>query len=151
MAKDLEATLQKLRTHLAASNRFAEVTIGEPFNAPEGLHCAVFLGPNWRVPQVTLNGSVEERELTLRIYRDAVADNREETEILLSRVVAEVLEDIFGDAELNNPADGSTNLRAALPTKTTVRFGYQEVRQKLMRIVDIVLTLQVDDSFALAS
>lgn len=150
MAKGLEKTLQKLRTHLTASNRFAEVTIGEPFNAPEGLHCAVFLGTTWTVPKVTLNGSVEERQVTLRIYRDAVADNREETEVLLAEVVAEVMEDLFGDAELNNPSDSTTQLRTLAPTKTVVRFGYQEVKGKLMRIVDILLTLDVDDSFSLA-
>jgi len=147
MAFKLRDTLVALKTHLQGSERFDDVTIGEPLSAPSGVHCAVLLSGN-EMSALTLSGTIEQRTVTIRVYVSALSEPKEETEFLLDDIQAEVVEDVCGDFDL-----GATGIRSIEPIGITVRYGYQTIggggNNALFRIMDINLPMTVDDSAVL--
>lgn len=144
MAVKLRDTLIQLKSYLQASARFNDVTVGEPLSPPSGVHGSVLLSDN-RMDALTLTGTIEVRVVTIRIYVSALQEPKEDTEILLDDIQAELVEDFCGDFDL-----GSNGIRNIDVKNITTRYGYQTIgaggNNSIYRICDITLPLVVDDS-----
>jgi hypothetical protein len=90
MTVSIKNTVLVLKSFLEASGRFVDVTVGEPFKAPQSMTAAIVL-TGTTVPETTLSAPVEERTVTIRVYADAMADPREDTEFLLDDTMSELL------------------------------------------------------------
>lgn len=144
MAVSMKSTMLKLQSYLDASGYFRTSSIGEPKDPPEGLHGAVMLRA-YSHPATTLSGTIERRDITLRIYYDALAEPQGNIEFELDEIVAAIEEDLLGDFDL-----GAT-VRNIDVTAMTVNFGYQTIANRIYRIADIVVPLIVDDSATFAA
>jgi hypothetical protein len=145
----------KLKSLMQSMGRFqGGVEIGEPTTGPESPHAAIIIGPSWRITETTLDGPIEEREITIRIYDRAFQEPREEHEFLIEELAAEVEEKIGTNYQL-----GGNNVRNVKPINMTVRFGWQEIGRLSgsggqgiwYRTADIVVPIIVDDSYTFAA
>ena len=140
MVVSLKPTLQILQGYLSASGWFpGGASIGEPLAAPGDMASAVFLARSEH-PSTTLSGTIERRWVTIRIYRNALAEPRENIEFDLDTVVSQVQSDLLGDFDL-----GST-VRAIDVTSMSVEYGYQTFDTTIYRIADLQLPMIIDDS-----
>ena len=153
MAYDLKGALIQLKSHLQAGGLFpGGVGIGEPFTPPDTPYASLIVGPEWTIPETTLVSPVELRQVTIRIYNKAMQEPVETNEFLISNIISELMEDIWTDFTFNE-----ANVRVVRPTEMSVRFGYQEIGRAaggaglMFRIADLIVPLQIDDSFSFAS
>ena len=152
MAYDLKGALIQLKSHLLAGGLFpGGVGIGEPFAPPDSPYASLIVGPEWTIPETTLTGPVELRQVTIRIYNRALQEPVETNEFLISNIISELMEDIWTDFKFDE-----ANVRVVRPTEMSVRFGYQEIGRAaggaglMFRIADMIVPLRVDDSFTFA-
>ena len=152
MAYDLKGALIQLKSHLQAGGLFpGGVGIGEPFTPPDTPYASLIVGPEWTIPETTLVSPVELRQVTIRIYNKAMQEPVETNEFLISNIISELMEDIWTDFTFNE-----ANVRVVRPTEMSVRFGYQEIGRAaggaglMFRIADLIVPLQIDDSFSFA-
>ena len=152
MAYDLKGALIQLKSHLQAGGLFrGGVGIGEPFAPPDTPYASLIVGPEWTIPETTLTSPVELRQVTIRIYNKAMQEPVETNEFLISNIISELMEDIWTDFTFNE-----ANVRVVRPTEMSVRFGYQEIGRAaggaglMFRIADLIVPLQIDDSFSFA-
>lgn len=143
MVVRMESTLKNIQSYMMASARFRDVTIGEPFGAPQTLHAALMLD-NYAIPEVTLTNIIELRTIMIRLYAKAIEESREKTELLMDAAVSEVYEDFLGDVTMSN------TIREVWPTGISTRFGFSTVDSTIFRIADITIPLIIDDSAELA-
>ncbi|HLA18302.1 MAG TPA: hypothetical protein VJ253_03185 [Dehalococcoidia bacterium] len=141
MVVRLKPVLQLLQGYLAASGHFASTSIGEPKDAPGNTHGAVMLAA-YSIPATTLNRTIERREVSIRVYINAMREPVEEIEFDLDTIVGDIMEDLCGDFSL-----GGT-VRNIDATAVVTRFGYQTISGMMYRLADITLPLIVDDSAA---
>ena len=152
MAYDLKGALIQLKSHLQAGGLFpGGVGIGEPFAPPDTPYASLIVGPEWTIPETTLVSPVELRQVTIRIYNKAMQEPVETNEFLISNIISELMEDIWTDFKFDE-----ANVRVVRPTEMSVRFGYQEIGRAaggaglMFRIADLIVPLQIDDSFSFA-
>ena len=147
----IKDTLVQIQTYLVKSGYFGSVLIGEPKAPPsaEGLTAAVFVN-SASVAQLTMGTTIESHVLTIRIYRNKLAEPVEEIEFDLAEAVSEVSNDLLGDIDLG------ARVRAidvggiyAQPYQTT--WGYVTISGMSFRVADIVFGLIVDDSATLVA
>ena len=139
MTVSIKNTVLVLKGFLEASGRFADVAVGDYFKAPQSLSATVIL-TGTTVPETTLTAPVEERTVTIRVYADAMAEPREDTEFLLDDVMGELLTAVCNDYDLGG------DVRSIDATKITVRYGFATVDQKIYRIADMAIPMIMDDS-----
>lgn len=141
----LKPVFTAMQSHLAASGYFpGGVEVGEPKSAPADLHAALILGDGAHT-STTLATTIEQREIIIRIYINALDQPSEDIEFTLDDVMAEVEADLLGDFTLE-----VTGVRRIVPLGITSRAGYQEVSGTLFRILDISIPLEIDDSATFA-
>src|SRR3990172_8236998 len=143
MAFNPKGVLQRVHSFLASSARFpGGAFIGEPKAPPTALAAAVML-TSIGIPETTLTYAQGLLNLTARLYHDAFATPREDTEIAMGQAAFELIEDFcnafdFSDASVRN-------LR---PVDLVVTFGYQQIggdAGKMFRVADIAVPLTVND------
>jgi len=140
MAVKIKAVLQNFQSKLEAMGRFASVSIGQPTSPPNSPHAAVDL-ERYENAGTTLSGTIERRIVRVRIYHILpTQEPSADLEFLLDDIVAEFMEDVWGDFDLGGV------VRNVEPLGTGVNFGYLQVAQTWFRIVDISLPMIVDDS-----
>jgi len=96
----------------------------------------------YSIPATTLNRTIERREVSIRVYINAMREPVEEIEFDLDTIVGDIMEDLCGDFSL-----GGT-VRNIDATAVVTRFGYQTISGMMYRLADITLPLIVDDSAA---
>tara|TARA_Y100000310_G_scaffold326348_1_gene391138 strand:+ start:2279 stop:2734 length:456 start_codon:yes stop_codon:yes gene_type:complete len=149
MAFAIKSTLQAVETFLKASGYFQTVYVGEPKQPikAEKVSAAIFMA-NVAVTKLTLNSTIERHQVTVRIYRDALAEPQADTEYMLAEVVQKIVEDLAGDYDLGatiRAIDFAGMEGAGLRTD----WGYLDIGGSMYRIADISLPLVVDDSATL--
>tara|TARA_R110000744_G_scaffold158398_1_gene274372 strand:- start:157 stop:612 length:456 start_codon:yes stop_codon:yes gene_type:complete len=146
MAFDASNTLDSIAGHLLASGYLQSVLIGEPKSPPSGNQFAacVFLN-SINVAQLTLGTTIESHVLTLRIYRNMLAEPTETMEKELAKMVSSVLADLIGEFDLGNSIR-SIDVGGQYGAGVSVNYGYLDLGGTMFRIADITLPLIVDDS-----
>lgn len=143
MAKTMKATIQRMESFLSALGYLDTVSVGEPKEAPQGVHGSIFLAPYTHIG-TTLNGTIERRAVTIRIYLNALAEPREDIEFNMDAIISELQEDLLGDFDLGG------DIRNIDVTFMTVEFGYQDIGAQggavKYRIGDLLIPMIVDDS-----
>jgi len=150
MAFNVKATLQAIQSYAQASGYFSVVQIGEPKQPPVSLTVAIFMRSD-RVISITLPGNtIEQHVVTLRIYRDMLEDPAEEAEYELGEIAQKVRDDLIGEYDLGATIR-NVDYAGIHGQAMGSEWGYVEVSQKMYRIVDITIPLEVDGSKAAAA
>jgi hypothetical protein len=144
MAVTMRSALLQLQSFLDASGYFRTTSIGEPTDPPDGVHGAVMLSA-YSHPVTTLSNTVERRDVTVRIYMDALTEPRSEIEFVLDETVANIQAAMVADFDV-----GST-VRNIDVTSMNTRFGYQTIGNRMYRLADILVPMIIDDSGAFAA
>tara|TARA_R110002020_G_scaffold393611_1_gene603772 strand:+ start:69 stop:524 length:456 start_codon:yes stop_codon:yes gene_type:complete len=146
MAFDASNTLDAVAGHLLASGYLRDVMIGEPKSPPSGdqLTASVFLN-SISVAEVTLGTTIESHVLTLRIFRNMLAEPTETMEKEFAKAVSSILSDIIGEFDLGGSVR-SIDVAGIYGSSIAVSYGYLDLGGTMFRIADITLPLIVDDS-----
>lgn len=149
MAINLNAPLRHLKSRLQALGEFSRVQIGEPKGpVAEGVTAAIFREGTTH-PETTLTGTIERREVVIRLYANLAIGNEEELELQLDRIEPLVSETILAHFILG-VAEGS-GIRCTEPTSIVTRYGYVTITNVIHRTVDTIIAVTVDDSAAFAA
>ena len=147
MPFDIKATLEKVESYLRADGKIPVASIGEPKSITPGVQVvgAVYMN-RVAVTRVMVGGNTEELHVvTIRLYRDMLAEPVKTVEVALAAMVQRILSDVVGDfdlgASVRNVDVGGSN---GSPVATD--WGYVDVGGKMYRIADITLPLIVDGS-----
>src|SRR3990172_3894021 len=101
MPFNVRPTLEAMLSYLQASGRVQHAQIGEPKAPPSSGSSAAIYMNNARITKVTLGGStIEQHVVTIRLYRNMLAEPEGENEYALSQAVAEISDDLLGDFDL---------------------------------------------------
>ena len=153
MAFDIATTLHAMETYVQKTGLFQTVQIGEPKSpVGQGFHAAIFMN-SVSITMVYAGGDTRENHIvTLRVYRDMLAENTDpqlnlESEIAV--VLSKLMEGLLGDTDLESTVmtidaagmDGG-NMAAS--------FGYTDVGGSMYRVADITVPLIVNGSATLA-
>ena len=146
MAFDASNTLDAVAGHLLASGYLRDVMIGEPKSPPSGdqLTASVFLN-SISVAEVTLGTTIESHVLTLRIFRNMLAEPTETMEKEFAKAISSILSDIIGEFDLGGSIR-SIDVAGIYGSSIAVSYGYLDLGGTMFRIADITLPLIVDDS-----
>jgi len=146
MAFDASNTLDAVAGHLLASGYLRDVMIGEPKSPPSGdqLTASVFLN-SISVAEVTLGTTIESHVLTLRIFRNMLAEPTETMEKEFAKAISSILSDIIGEFDLGGSVR-SIDVAGIYGSGISVNYGYLDLGGTMFRIADITLPLIVDDS-----
>ena len=146
MAFDASNTLDAVAGHLLASGYLRDVMIGEPKSPPSGdqLTASVFLN-SISVAEVTLGTTIESHVLTLRIFRNMLAEPTNTMEKEFAKAVSSILSDIIGEFDLGGSVR-SIDVAGIYGSSIAVNYGYLDLGGTMFRIADITLPLIVDDS-----
>lgn len=136
---NIKPAVQVIHSHLQSSGYFTSTGIGEPRQPPSTPHACVALARRSH-PMTTLNGTIERRAVIVRIYDDFLAEPYDDTEFRLDEAVNKVEELVYGDFTL-----GGT-VRNVEPTESGAEFGTIQIGTTLFRVVDITITMTIDDS-----
>jgi hypothetical protein len=153
MAFEIGSTLNAVATYVQKSGLFHTVQIGEPKSPPgQGYHAAIFMR-SAAINLVYAGGDTRENHtITLRIYRDMLAeqtDSQQNLENEMAVVVSKLMSDLCGDSDLESTVmtidiagmDGSV-LRA--------EYGYLDVGGTMYRMCDVTVPLVVNGSATVA-
>lgn len=150
MAFLIKATLDALRSYLAAEGWFGSVTIGEPKAPPssERMAAALFMANISTIP-ITLARSMELHGVTLRIYRNTLNDPEEQVETDLADAMSKFMTDIEGDWQLGG-AIHHIDTSGAISSGVSGTWGYLDVGGTMFRVIDVSLPLVVDTAVVMA-
>lgn len=142
-------TLLALESVLASSGYITGgVEIGEPKSAPADWTGAVILGP-CRVQALTLGTPIEERTLLIRVYASLDHADREHVELRMLDAYQKLKALFDGDYDLSG--FGSAEIRDVHPAAMDAEMGYQNVGGTEYRLLDMALSLIVDDAAVMAA
>ena len=149
---DITATLDSILSKVSASGGFkAGLQIGEPKSPPggAGLFAAVFMN-SVEVGELTLGTTIERHDVTLRIYRDMLAEPIGNIEKDLAKAVTDISNDLAGDFDLSSTVR-AIDIGGIYGSPLSTSWGYVEVSGNMYRIADMAIGLIVDDSSTLAA
>ena len=152
MAFKIKSTLQAVESYLLASGYFgSNVAVGEPKQPVAGaeLSAAIFMGST-TVAETTLTKIIEQHMVTIRIYRDMLAEPTESIEFELGEVSSDIQSDLIGDYDLGETIR-NIDIAGIYGAGMGATWGYVDLGGKMYRIVDISLPLIVDDSATMAA
>lgn len=144
---DIEGTLRMVQSYLSQSGLFAAQQIGEPKSPPAvGLAAAVFMA-DAGVAEVVLDSTIERHAVTIRLYRNMLAEPLEDAEIEMANAASRILTDMYGDYDLGATVR-AIDVAGIYGGGVHARWGYVEVSGVMFRIVDISLPLIIDGAAA---
>ncbi len=148
---DITATLASILSKVSASGAFVGYQIGEPKSPPSGagLFAAVFMAD---VSVVSLTGgtTIERHDVTLRIYRDMLAEPQGDIEKDLAKAVTDISNDLASDFDQGTTVR-SIDIGGWYGEPLSTSWGYVEVSGNMYRTADMAIGLIVDDSSILAA
>lgn len=147
MAFNIKDTLDVIHGYLVASGHVTRAQVGEPKSPPtEFLTGAVFM-LSTVITKAYLQTQEESHVVQVRLYIDMLHEPTEEIEFRLALAVAEIVDDLIGDFSLGaNIREVDIAGMNGTPLATT--WGYVGISQRIYRIVDITLPLNVDNAVA---
>ena len=123
---------------------YGEAIIGEPRpSAQSGLVALIPL--EGEIDELTLSQPREIHRTNIRMYRDWLAEPQEDTEFVLDKFRADILEDIFGDFDLGG------NVAYVMPAETRWTYDETEVGKTVYRIVNIAVSYRIDANATFAA
>lgn len=150
MPFDIKATLETVEDWFGKSGYFGKVQIGEPKQPPqEALSAAVFMNRVTTVLVFANGGTREVHVVTMRMYRDMLAEPQADIELGLAKAVSSVSSDLLGDFELGAKIM-AVDVAGMHGTPYGATWGYLDLSGKMYRIVDILMPFIVDDSATVA-
>ena len=153
MAFDIGNTLHAMETYVQKLGLFQTVQIGEPKQPlGQGLHAAIYMR-SVGINMVYAGGDPRESHLvTLRIYKDMLAENSDpqlnlesEMAVVLSKLMGELL----GDTDLESTIM-SIDAAGMDGAAVSADFGYTDVGGSMYRVIDVAVPLIVNGSSTLA-
>lgn len=143
---EVDAILDAVVSHAAASGHFERVNSHEPKNAPgNGLTCAVWVQSVVPIPQASGLNSVTGRVLfNIRIYSNML----QEPEDGIDPEVIKALDTLFAAYCNDFALDGlvrNIDIMGAHGIQLTAQAGYETIGQTTYRIMTIQLPLVVND------
>ena len=146
MAFDIKSTLETLEDWLKKSGYFPKAAIGEPKQPPqEETSAAVFMNRVSTI-RVFANGGLSEVHLvTVRVYRNMLAEPQQDIELDLARLISSDSSDLVGDFTMGG-AVMALDVAGMHGTPYGATWGYLDVGGKMYRIVDILAPFIVNDS-----
>jgi hypothetical protein len=153
MAFDIANTLHAMETYIQNLGLFQTVQIGEPKQpVGQGFHAAIYMD-NVSVTMVYAGGDTRENHVvTLRIYRDMLAEQNEpqlNLESEMASVLSKLMENLLGDTDLESTVM-SIDAAGMDGGNMTASFGYTDVGGSMYRVVDISVPLIVNGSATLS-
>ena len=144
MATNDEAAWRAMQSHLAAMGYVVQAEIGEPMAPPEPITAAI-IPISGRIDETVLNAPRFVHTVALRFYGEGVAEDREDVELRLDQIRADIMEDVFGDFELGGA------VAYALPTLFEWRYGWQSIGGRMYRLLDLTVAYRVDVTYTFAA
>lgn len=141
-ALNLRTTFERMKSHLQASGRFpGGVTVGKPAGMPADIACAIEIerfGPP-EDAQTTLSNLQGELTMKFSLYANEQLDPREEVEFRLLDAMGEILEDFFGDFDL----DGL--IRNWNPAGVSMEAGFGDFGHGQVRVFALSIPMVIND------
>jgi len=149
MAFEIGSTLHAVESYVQASGLFQSVQVGEPKSPPgQGYHAAIFMR-SVGINLVYAGGDTRENHLvTLRIYRDMLAEQTDPQQSLeneMAVVVSKLMSDLLGDTDLESTIM-TIDVAGMDGTSLRAEYGYLDVGGTMYRMADITLPLIVNGS-----
>ncbi len=144
-------TLTAVKDYLLSSGLFlGGAQIGEP-KAPQaaGFAASVFNGA-WHVAQLTLNNTIEEHVVIVRIYRNMLADPEADIETDVANRMDLLKAFVAGHYQLDNAGIRAVDVGGMYGTALRGQFGYADIAGTMHRFAEMSLPVIVDDSAELA-
>ena len=145
-------TLKAVETYLRKDGACGAVTIGEPKSPPGGgkYQAAVYMRST-AVYGVTANGgTLEVHVVNVRLYKDMLAEPRENIETDLATALARIASDLIGEYDLGATVR-NIDVAGAQGTPMSSEWGYTSISEKMFRVIDLRVPLLVDDSATAAA
>mgnify|MGYP001187597641 CR=1 FL=1 len=145
------ATMTALQSHLMSTGKFLNVQIGEPKQVMDGdgFVAGIFMDKAG-VIELTLSTPVELHVLTVRIYKNALAEPQADWEIAGSDLFGSVATLLYGDFTLGG-AVRNIDFAGENGPKYTAEWTYGDVSGPIYRMIDITIPCVVDSTTAMVA
>ena len=150
MAFDIATTLDAVQTHLDGSGLFFETHIGQPTSAVgEGPIAAIF-GDTVSVVDTTLNSTIEQHVLTIRLYQGTHIGAVETLEKDGWSLVSQVMDLFYGDFQLGANIR-NVDVAGEYGTSLSASRDEEAIETTPYYVADIVLPLIVNSATTLVA
>lgn len=149
---NLTNTLDRIVTYLQGDGGIRTAQAGEPKSPPTGVQ-GVFASVIMRstsIVALTLNGTIEQHVILIRLYRDMLAEPQKSIEVDLATAAQRIQADIAGEYDLG-ASIRSVDVGGEYGEPMRTDWGYVTISDRMYRIVDISVPLLVDDSAVLVA
>jgi hypothetical protein len=148
---DVTNSMRVVESALQATGRFTNVQIGEPKAVVDGdgFVAGVFMD-HADVVDLSLSTSTELHVLTVRIYKNALAEPQDYWEIELSKIVNAISDLFYGDFTLGGEVE-SIDFGGRYGGRYAAMWAYGDVNGPIFRVADITLPLIVHSSIAMTA
>lgn len=126
-----------LQSHLQAMGYFENVDIGEP-KAPPSPTAAAIIPMSGRVDTTVLNAPRYLRTIAIRVYGEGIGENREQVELELDQIRANILRDLTEDFTF-----GATVVNWQ-PRQSEWKWGWQTISGTMFRLLDMTVVYRAD-------
>lgn len=150
MAFDITSTLEVVRSHVATTGGLASVEIEEP-KQPYGdnrFHASVFMR-SAEVVITTLDSTVEVHSVIVRLYRDALAEPKNQIETGMAFLVSTIGDNILGDFSLGGNIR-NVDIGGDFGQPFRADWGRVEIGQTTYRVADLLLGCVVNGGTTMA-
>tara|TARA_R110000751_G_scaffold260263_2_gene359590 strand:- start:212 stop:685 length:474 start_codon:yes stop_codon:yes gene_type:complete len=152
MAFDIGNTLHAIETYILKLGLFQAVIIGEPKSPPgQGFYAAIWM-QSVAISMIYAGGDTRESHVvTLRVYRDMLAENSEPAlnlESEMASLLSKLMESLLGDTDLESTVM-SIDAAGMDGSPMSAAFGYVDIGGTMYRIVDISIPMIVNGSSTL--
>lgn len=130
---------------IVSSSGLGATQIGEPKSPPagNGLSFAVMLGPS-RVAELTMSGTIEQHLVTLRVYRNMLAEPVKDAEMQVAVGAQKILLLLYKALSLDGEVR-SLDVGGIYGQSVGIRPGYITIDSTIFRVMDVALPLIVDN------
>lgn len=147
----VQDTLVNIQSYLMASGYFNDVVIGEPSSVAAGPRMSASVFQSGRnVALITLTEVTSVYDITVRFYRDMLAQPTEGIEYEMAFVAQQVGSDLLGDFDLGQTV---RNIDAAGEHSSgmNAQWGYATLSGVIYRVADINVPVVVNDTATLTA
>ena len=141
---DIKPVIQAIESFVAQNGYQGKVGVGEPKSPPaEEIAAAVFLR-SLSVIDATLTTLDGHAMVTIRLYRDMLAEPTEDNEYKLAAAAFQLLADVAAGFTLSGLVR-HVDFAGAGGNTLVVQFGYTDIGGRLFRIADIDMPMIIND------
>lgn len=150
MPFDVTASMRALESHLLSSGRFVHVQVGEPKAVvdSDGFVAALMMD-HAQIVSLTMSTTIELHVVTIRIYKNMLAEPQDQWEIDGAKIYSEVSDLLYADFTLGGQV---RNIDFGGEHGSTYQaiWAYGDIGGPIFRVVDITVPLVVDGATTLA-